>query len=328
MPELVDLRQVDLQQLEPLLAEETAEWEKALDWDFSRNAAQIRRFAGPRALPGVALLDGGEVAGYGYTVLEHPKGLIGDVYLRPGWRGLESEVRLFKVLLDALTGTEGIERIESQLMLLPPQDVRALSGSRFVQLFERRLLSRQLSQPIAGGPTDLDPRYRVEEWHASAMDSLPRLIVRAYAGQIDAEINDQFTTEWGASSFLRALLENAGCGQFSRGASFVAVDRHTEWLAGVILTSLVAPDTAHITQICVMPEAQGSGLGRELLRRCLVALEAAGVQRVTLTVTATNTRANRIYDTAGFAELRRFCAIVWNSTPRMSNSVQGVTQGS
>jgi ribosomal-protein-alanine N-acetyltransferase len=89
----------------------------------------------------------------------------------------------------------------------------------------------------------------------------------------------------------------------------------------------VAHDTAHITQICVDPAAQGSGLGRELLRQSLAALADSGVRRATLTVTASNTRANRIYDTAGFTELRRFCAIVWNSMARMSNSVQGVTKG-
>jgi ribosomal protein S18 acetylase RimI-like enzyme len=326
LPELVDLRQVDLRQLEPLLAEEAAEWSEALCWDFSQNAAQIRRFAGPRALPGIALIDRGEVAGYGYSVLEFPKGLIGDVYLRPGWRGVDSEVRLFKVLLDALTGTEGIERIESQLMLVPPQSVRSLSGSRFVQLFERRLLSRDLHLPLPPANTAVQDRYAIASWGAAAAAELPRIIVKAYHGEVDAQINDQFTTEIGASAFARALLENAGCGEFCRGASLAAVDaagRH----CGVILTSLVAQDTAHITQICVEPGAQGSGLGRELLRQSLAALRDTGVRRVTLTVTASNARANRIYDTAGFTELRRFCAIVWNSMARMSNSVQGVTQG-
>lgn len=321
MPELVDLRQIDLQQLEPLLAEETAEWDQALDWDFRQNAAQIRRFAGPRVLPGVALLDRGEVAGYGYTVLEHSKGLIGDVYLRPGWREVDSEVRLFKVLLDALTGTEGIQRIESQLMLVPPQTIGTLGSSRFVQLFERRLLSREVALPVPSANAEVEERYRLTEWHSGALEGLSRLVVWSYEGQVDGQINDQFTTEAGAATFLRALLENAGCGEFCRFASFVAADRRTESLAGAILTSLVAANTAHITQICVLPEAQSAGLGRELLRRCLAALAEHGVHRVTLTVTADNVRANRIYDTAGFTELRRFCAIVWNSTARMSHSV-------
>ena len=317
---LVDLRHVDSRQLEPLLAEETAEWQTELDWDFSGAAHQIRRLAGPRALAGVALMDKGEVAGYGYTVVEYPKGLIGDVYVRPGWRGAETETRLFKVLLDALTGMDGVERVESQLMLTPPRDVRGLTSERFIQLFERRLLMRELRVPVGPAGMNAEERFRFTGWEPAVWDSLPRLIMRSYEGHIDGQINDQYATVDGAEKFLRSLLDNAGCGEFFRPGSLFAIDRRTEWMSGAILTSLVTPETAHVTQLCVVPEMQGSGLGRELLRRSLAALAVCGVKRVTLTVTASNTKANRIYDTSGFSEMRRFCAIVWSAAGRVSNS--------
>ena len=91
-------------------------------------------------------------------------------------------------------------------------------------------------------------------------------------------------------------------------------------MAGAILTSFVTRDTAHVTQICVVPEAQGTGLGRELLRRSLLALAEGGARKVTLTVTSTNERAIRLYQAAGFAEMRRFCAVVWDAGSYMSNS--------
>ena len=37
-------------------------------------------------------------------------------------------------------------------------------------------------------------------------------------------------------------------------------------LSGVILTSVVAPGVAHVTQICLQPELHGKGQGRALLR--------------------------------------------------------------
>ncbi len=319
--QLVDLRQVDLRQLEPLLAEEQEEWASELEWDFAPNAEQIRRFVGPRTLPGVALLDGEEVAGYGYTILEEPKGLVGDIYLRRRWREADSEVRLFKILLDALTGTPGVRRVESQLMLVAPEITRTLALDRFVRLFERRLMVRDplvWLQPV--GAAAVDERFRFMEWEPSGRAALAQLIVRAYEGHVDGQINDQFLTEAGAVGFLRSLLENAGCGEFFRPGSLFAIDRRTEWLAGVVLTSFVASDTAHITQLCVGPEARGLGLGRELLRRAMPPMGEAGARKVTLSVTASNEKASRLYERAGFAEMRRFCAVVWDDTARMSHS--------
>ena len=323
--QLVDLRQVDLVQLEPLLEEEIAEWDEALNWDFSENAAQVRRYVGTRTLPGVALLDGRSVAGYGYTVLDEPKGLIGDVYLRRAWRRADSEMRMFKVLLDAMTGTPGIQRVESQLMLAQPEIVRALDRERFVRVYDRLLMSRDPAEYLAMERTidraeGVQQRFRFVEWDPSALHSLPQLITRAYEGHVDGQINDQFTTEAGAGLFLRALMEGGGCGEFFRPASFLAIDRRTLGVAGAILTSFVTRDTAHVTQICVVPEAQGTGLGRELLRRSLLALAEGGARKVTLTVTSTNERAIRLYQAAGFAEMRRFCAVVWDAGSYMSNS--------
>jgi len=51
---------------------------------LSKSAGLVRRFADSRPLSGVALLDRGEVAGYGYTGLEGHTGVIAGVYVRPG----------------------------------------------------------------------------------------------------------------------------------------------------------------------------------------------------------------------------------------------------
>ena len=45
------------------------------------------------------------------------------------------------------------------------------------------------------------------------------------------------------------------------------------------LASMVAPETGHITQLCVTPQAQGSGSGRELLQRSMDALYRHGAKR-------------------------------------------------
>ena len=77
------------------------------------------------------------------------------------------------------------------------------------------------------------------------------------------------------------------------------------------LTSLLSPRVGHITQICVQPRLKGQGLGYELLRRSLVALAEAGCRKVSLTVTAANLEAVRLYEHVGFEKVHSFPALVW-----------------
>ena len=78
-PEIVDLRRLSARDVEPLLQEETAAWRDELEWDFEKSADLVRRFVDLRALNGSALVEGGEVTGYLYYVIEDNKGLVGDL---------------------------------------------------------------------------------------------------------------------------------------------------------------------------------------------------------------------------------------------------------
>jgi ribosomal protein S18 acetylase RimI-like enzyme len=91
----------------------------------------------------------------------------------------------------------------------------------------------------------------------------------------------------------------------------VAVIENTGKLCGASLTSMVAEDSGHVTQICVAPATKGQGVGYELLRRSLGALAVAGAKTVSLTVTAANQDAVRLYQRVGFSIERQFSAFVW-----------------
>ena len=77
------------------------------------------------------------------------------------------------------------------------------------------------------------------------------------------------------------------------------------------LTSIVSPGIGHITQLCSAADARGGGLGYEMLRYSLQGLRRVGCQSVTLTVTAANIEAVRLYERFGFQVLKRFSAHVW-----------------
>lgn len=265
-PEAVDLRSITGRQLEPLLLEETVEWDRELDWDFRRSAELVRQYADARGLQGVALLSHGEVAGYSYAVLEDHKGLVGDLYLRPPWRNPESEAWLLGMMMRTLAGTGQIRRIESQLMLLGVETGKLLERQHTVRLHERVLMTMELSRrERAGMGSSVVPDgfpfgpYRIEAWGDHHYEAASAIITQAYRGHVDSDINDQYRSQPGAHRFLYNIVQYPGCGNFYRAASHLAFDRASGAPAGVVLSSLVGPETGHITQLCIAPAGAGQG---------------------------------------------------------------------
>ncbi len=312
-PEIIDLRRFSGYDLSPLLQEEAGEWARELWWDFRGSADLVRRFADARSLGGFGLVEGGEIAGYGYTVLENGKGLIGDIFVRPASRTVETQVRLFRALLDHLISTPRVSRIESQLMLIEPEVARAIQRERFIRLFERLIMTFDPATELAPGADTALRRFHVEPWRDYHHDSAATVISLAYLNHIDAQINDQYRTLDGARRFLYNIVQFPGCGTFYPAASFIASERATGWVAGIVLSSFVSAGVAHVTQLCVTPHAQNAGLGYELLRQAVSTLREAGARRITLTVTAANKPALDLYLRCGFQEARRFFAYVWES---------------
>jgi ribosomal protein S18 acetylase RimI-like enzyme len=152
---------------------------------------------------------------------------------------------------------------------------------------------------------------RLEEWNDRYFTACARLIQLAYADHMDGEINDQYRNEEGALKFLKNIIMLPGCGQFQQRASFVLRAPHSHELAGVVLTSAVAPGVGHTTQICVMPGYQRHGLGRRLIEATIQSLRAHRFSALSLTVTAANERAVRLYASLGFTQIKTFTAGVW-----------------
>jgi ribosomal protein S18 acetylase RimI-like enzyme len=310
-PEIIELRDLVGHELDPLLLEETVEWQRELDWDFGRSADLVHQFADMRALMGYALLDRGEVAGYSYSVLEEQKGLIGDLYVRPPWRNGNNEVRLFRAVLDGLIATPNVGRVESQLMLVDPLVGRALQRERFVKVQERLLMKIDTAAPAWLPAKAALRRFKIQPWADHHHDLAAGVISLAYGDHIDSQINDQYRSIAGARRFIYNIVQFPGCGNFFRPGSFVAFDQETGWLAGIVLVSFVGDEVGHITQLCVTPQVKGRGLGYELLRQSINALRMHGARRVSLTVTSANTEAIKLYRRCGFQEVRRFLSYVW-----------------
>lgn len=101
-------------------------------------------------------------------------------------------------------------------------------------------------------------------------------------------------------AFLGRLgLDRRDGGHFTLGAW------HGDALVGAISAErderVKVRHIVHIVGMMVRSEARGAGVGRRLLDECLaLAREASGVELVTLSVTAGNAAAERLYARAGF----------------------------
>ena len=315
--EIVDLRRIAARDLEPLLADEIQEWRTHLDWDFQPSADLVRKYAGTNSLGGAALVSDGWVAGYGYAVLEEPRGIIGDIYVRPHLRDALSESELFRSLLDALVATPRITRMESQLMLVTPESAALIAGAsasgKPVRLFGRRLMSRDGQLRLPGVGATVRTRFRFDRWEDHLMHTAGAIIAGAYKDEADGEINAQYRSPGGARKFLTNIVDFPGCGTFHKAASFIAFDSQSGEAAGMVLSSFVSLEAGHISQLCVMPNFRGAGLGHELLRTAAAALYQHGAQRITLTVTESNATAISIYESFGFHTVRNFFAYIWEA---------------
>jgi ribosomal protein S18 acetylase RimI-like enzyme len=311
-PGVIDLRQVRGIDLDRLLEEEIATWNTTLDWDFRPSAGLVRRFLDMQALSGYALLIGGRVVGYTYFVAEERKGLIGDLYVMQEFATPDTESLLLGAVLEAMVKSPFIRRIESQLMMLRHGARIALPYWRYLKVYARNFLEIDLAKALALPPGPAARTLTIDNWTERKQDEAAQLIATSYHGHIDSEINDQYRSPGGARRFLMNIVQYPGCGAFYQPASYVAVDPRSGHLIGLSLSSLVADDVGHITQVCVSKAARHRGIGYELLRRSLESLARNGCKRASLTVTAANRSANRVYDQMGFDKRREFSAYVWD----------------
>lgn len=311
VPHLVELRHLRAQDLNLLLTEEAASWKDILDWDFQASAGLVRRFLDIQALSGYSLVVNNRVVGYSYFVCEERKGLIGDLYLINEYATAENEGLLLSAVLDLLLKTPLVRRVESQLMMLRNAASIPLPHWRFLRAYRRNFMELVLGSAHRLQPADASRWSIIDNWMEFRHDEAAALIANAYQGHIDSDINDQYRSVAGAQRFLMNIVQYPGCGTFFAPASFVAVDGHTGRLCGICLTSLVAPDVGHITQVCVSKAVRGKGVGYQLMKQSLEALARHNCRKASLTVTAVNTEAIVLYERLGFKKVREFSAHVW-----------------
>ncbi len=320
--EIIDLRHFTSADLRPLLEEETNAWSRLLSWDYTSSADMILRYVDARILPGYAAVERGRLHGYSFFVYEGGKGVIGDLFVASesvNGHGHAIESRLITHVVETLQQSPGVRRIEAQLLVHQSGTVARPFTDQGFQQFPRLFMTLPLrngNAPTTGqgikSAEILSPvPFEIRPWAEQDYQAAASLITVCYRGHIDSEINDQYRTTQGALRFLNNIVRFPGCGFFDAPGSFVAIEKKTGTMVGLILCSRVRGDVGHITQVCVLPEFRGAHLGWALMEASANSLRKRNFSLLSLTVTEANHNAVELYKHLGFDIQRVFDAFVW-----------------
>jgi ribosomal protein S18 acetylase RimI-like enzyme len=250
--------------------------------------------------------------GYSYFIHEANKALLGELFVSAAYRSDPTERHLLTKTLRAAAVFPGVSRIEGQLLALGFDPAGDSIYGRKLAVYPRNFMLTD-GLETASSPTESGAGFEFREWTDQHLEPAVELIRRAYEGHVDSLINDQYRTSTGVRRFLYNSTQHPGCGVFLRHGARAVFDGLTGELAGVCLGSLVHSDVAHVTQLCVSPTHRGRGLARQLLSQAAQEYRRHGCNGASLTVTASNEAAIRLYESMGFRTVRQFPAIVWEA---------------
>ncbi len=296
--------------LEQVFAEELDDWQAQLSWDYHSAVALIKRHISCRSLPGFFLTDGSAAAGYCYYVVSPPLGYLGNIYVVRKHASLSTYELLITSALRALQAHPDVRRIESQVFGFNCNVSPIMVREGFASL-HRYFMTLPVEEAPTSGEASPEPRdFRILPWDRGYFLPSADTIYDSYSGSPDHDMCYDYQSREGCVRFLRNLVDNPGCGKFSPETSRIALDA-TGRVSGVLITSLISQGTGMIPQISIRREAQGRGLGTALLMRYFEAIRERGLARATLSVSAQNVKAHRLYSRLGFRETKEFHAFIW-----------------
>jgi ribosomal protein S18 acetylase RimI-like enzyme len=311
--EVFDLRHYASSQLRSLLTLEAEHWAASMNWDYSSSMEMVLRYVDSKILPGYAATENGRVIGYSFFVYEGSKGVIGDLFVASGDPRRDSAIRsqLLEHVIETVQETPGIHRIEAQLLVHDTGVVATPFLREGFQIHQRVFMSLPLSSALSSR-IEASSAVELRRWREGDFQLAASVITAAYAGHIDSFINDQYRSVQGSLRFLNNIVRFPGCGIFDPEASLVAVSRTTGAMVGLILCSRIKKDVGHVTQICLLPQYRGRGIGEHLVMAACQEMRKRNFTELSLTVTHANTAAVQLYRKLGFTTKRVFDAFVWD----------------
>ena len=306
------LREAQPRDLGPLLDEEAALWQAELGWDFREVRAAVSGGIERGTLAGRIVADGGRAVAYSYYMVDPARVIVGSIFATRALRGQGLEEDLVDAVIEDARAERGSGRVECQTLFCTAPGADARFEQQGFATRARHYMRRELTEPLPL-PARLEPGIVVRTLRREDLAAAAEVIYQSHRGSVDAALNMTYATPATCRAFVDTLVVRSGCGQFDAEASRFACGPRGP--LGVLIASRLSHSNGHICQVSVHPGAQGSGLGGALVALALAAFRDQGLASATLSVTASNARAHRLYERLGFGVQREFAAHAWVRPP-------------
>ncbi len=306
------LREARPRELRALLDEEAAQWHSELGWDFAEVRAAVSGGIERGTLPGRVMEDGGRAVAYCYYMVDPARVIVGSIFATRALRGQGVEDDLVDAVIEDALAERGAGRVECQTLFCTAPSVDARFERKGFASRPRHYMRRELVEPVPE-PGALPHGVALRALKRDDLAAAAEIIYQSHQRSVDAALNMTYATPATCRAFVDTLVVRSGCGQFDAEASRFACGPRGP--LGVLIASRLSRTNGHVCQVSVAPGAQESGLGSALVARALASFRACGLASATLSVTASNTRAHRLYQRLGFGVQRAFAAHAWARPP-------------
>lgn len=174
--------------------------------------------------------------------------------------------------------------------------------------FKRFRMDVDLAAPRT--PRPLPPGYRFVGWNEGLLDVHARTKFRSFRTEIDAVVFPCLGNLEGCRRLMREIRNKPG---FLPNATWLIVRNDIfgdlEW-CGTIQGVVDRAGLGSIQNIGVLPSLRGLGLGSCLIEQALAGFRSHGLRKVSLEVTADNSRAVRLYQRLGFRRMKTVYKVV------------------
>jgi ribosomal protein S18 acetylase RimI-like enzyme len=306
------LREAEPRELRPLLDEEAALWQSELGWDFAEVRAAVSGGIERGSLPGRVVAEGSRAVAYCYYMVDPARVIVGSIFATRAARGRGIEEALVDAVIEDARAERGSGRVECQTLFCTAEGADARFARKGFASRTRHYMRRELTAPVPE-PDPLPAGVTLRSLRKEDITAAAEIIYKSHKESVDAALNMTYATPATCRTFVETLVVRSGCGPFDPQASRLAV---APWgPLGVLIASRLSRTNGHVCQVSVSPEAQGRGLGGALVSLALAAFREQGLASATLSVTASNERAHRLYERLGFSVQRAFAAHAWARPP-------------
>ena len=293
-----DWRDVRADALLDLYSREQQHWRSVLDWDATTTWQTVEQARTTWGLPGLVVEDDdGRIRGWTFYLPQQGAFEVGGIAA-----DTPAASQALVETLDEAAQASGVQRLSLFVCDRAPGLAAILAAHAFdVQpyLYLRRSLDAADGTP---GPSSAGVDDR--GWMVDDLEPAAALLQASYGAAGIHFAPNNGPDEW--LRYARGLIEQTACGVLIPEATRV---RETDGqLTGLVVTTRIAEQTAHIAQVAVEPGQRRRGLAACLVTDACARAAAAGCTAVTLLVAAGNTPAVRLYRGLGFSERSTFVA--------------------